>query len=325
MSRRELLLLLAWAVIAPRTLRAQQKAMPVIGFLCSGASDAFASAAAAFRQGLSEAGYLEGQNVVIEYRWAEGRYDRLPVLAADLVARKVDIIAAIGGTPPAVAAKNATSTIPIVFGVGDAVELGVVVSLAQPGGNLTGVSLLGGELTPKRVEIISELVPRPKVIALLVNPNNAATERMIQNGQEAARAKRVQLHILRASSESEIAAAFASLVELHAGALVVGGDPLFDSRGELLVALAARHAVPAIYPAREFVAAGALISYGASRTSGWHQKGTYVGKILSGAKPADLPVEQPTRFELVVNLKTARTLGLTIPQSILARVDEVIE
>jgi putative ABC transport system substrate-binding protein len=325
MSRRELLLLLAWAVIAPRTLRAQQKAMPVIGFLSSGASGAFASAAAGFRQGLSETGWVEGQNVVIEYRWAEGRYDRLPALAADLVARKVDVIAAIGGTPPALAAKNATTTIPIVFGVGDAVESGVVASLARPGGNLTGVSVLGGELTPKRIEIISELVPRAKVIALLVNPNNAAAEQFIRNGQEAARAKRVQLHILQASAESEIDAAFATLVELHAGALVIGGDPFFDTRGEQLVALAARHAVPAIYPAREFVAVGGLISYGASRTSGWHQEGAYVGKILSGAKPSDLPVQQPTTFELVVNLKAAAALGLTIPPAILARADEVIE
>ena len=203
--------------------------------------------------------------------------------------------------------------------------MGVVASLAQPGGNLTGVSLLGGELTPKRVEIISELVPRAKVIALLVNPYNAAAEQMIRNAQEAGRAKRVQLHILQASAASEIDAAFATLVELHAGALLVGGDPLFDTRGEQLVALAARRAVPAIYPAREFVAAGGLISYGASRTSGWHQEGTYVGKILSGAKPADLPVQQPTTFELVINLQTAKALGLTVPPSILARADEVIE
>ena len=325
MKRRDLMLLVAGAMTAARGLHAQQKRMPVIGFLCSGASGAFASAAAAFRQGLSETGYVEGQNVVIEYRWAEGRYDRLPVLAADLVARKVDIIAAIGGTPPALAAKNATATIPIVFGVGDAVELGVVASLARPGGNLTGVSLLGSELTPKRIEIISELVPRAKVIALLVNPNNEAARQTMQKGQEAARAKQVQLHILQASSEGEIDTAFATLVELHAGALLVGGDPLFDTRGELLVALAARHAVPAIYPAREFVAAGGLISYGASRSSGWHQEGTYVGKILNGAKPADLPVQQPTTFELVINLQTAKDLGLTIPPLILARADEVIE
>jgi len=324
-KRRDLMLLVAGAMTAARGLHAQQKRMPVIGFLCSGASGAFASAAAAFRQGLSETGYVEGQNVVIEYRWAEGRYDRLPVLAADLVARKVDIIAAIGGTPPALAAKNATATIPIVFGVGDAVELGVVASLARPGGNLTGVSLLGSELTPKRIEIISELVPRAKVIALLVNPNNEAARQTMQKGQEAARAKQVQLHILQASSEGEIDTAFATLVELHAGALLVGGDPLFDTRADLLVALAARHAVPAIYPAREFVAAGGLISYGASRTSGWHQEGTYVGKILSGAMPADLPVQQPTRYELVINVNTAKALGLMIPQTVLLRADEVIE
>ena len=325
MSRRELLLLLAWAVIAPRTLRAQQKAMPVIGFLCSGASDAFASAAAAFRQGLSEAGYVEGQNVVIEYRWAEGRYDRLPALAADLVARKVDIIAAIGGTLPALAAKNATATIPIVFGVGDAVELVVVASLARPGGNLTGVSLLGSELTPKRIEIISELVPRAKVIALLVNPNNEAAQQTMQKGQEAARAKQVQLHILQASSEGEIDTAFATLVELHAGALVIGGDPFFGTWREQLVTLAALHGVPAIYQSREFAEAGGLISYGSNFTAAFRRVGMYAGRILKGAKPSDLPVEQPTRFELVVNLNTAKALGLTVPASILARADEVIE
>jgi len=250
MSRRELLLLLACAVIAPRTLRAQQKAMPVIGLLSGGASGAFAPAVAGFRRGLSETGYVEGQNVTIEYRWAEGRYDRLPSLAADLVAHKVDVIVTIGGTPPALVAKDATATIPIVFGVGDAVELGLVASLARPGGNLTGVSVLGGELTPKRLEIISELVPRAKVIALLVNPNNAAAQQTMQKGQEAAHAKQVQMHILQASSEGEIDTAFAALVELRASVLLVGGDPLFDTRGEQLVALAARRAVPAIYPAR---------------------------------------------------------------------------
>jgi putative ABC transport system substrate-binding protein len=325
MNRRKLLLLMGGAVAAARELRAQQKAMPVIGFLSSGAPGAFAAAVAGFRQGLGETSYVEGQNVTIEYRWAEGRYDRLPSLAADLVTRKVDLIVTIGGTPPALAAKNATATIPIVFGVGDAVELGLIASLARPGGNLTGVSVLGGELTPKRFELLSELVPQAKVIALLVNPNNAAAQQTMQKGQEAARAKQVQLHVLQASSEGEIDTAFATLVELHAGALVVGGDPLFDTRGELLVALAARHAVPAIYPAREFVAAGGLISYGASRSSGWHQEGTYVGKILNGAKPADLPVQQPTTFELVINLQTAKDLGLTIPPLILARADEVIE
>jgi putative tryptophan/tyrosine transport system substrate-binding protein len=317
------MLLLGGAMIVARALRAQQKAMPVIGFLGSGASGPFAPAVAAFRQGLKETGYVEGQNVTIEYRWAEGHYDRLTALAADLVARKVDVIAAIGGTPPALAAKTVTATIPIVFGTSDPVEQGLVTSLARPGGNLTGVSLLGVELTPKRLELLSELVPQAKVIALLVNPNNRAAEDMIQKAQQAARAKGVQLLVLKASSDSEIDTAF--LVGLQGGALLVGGDPLFDMRLEQLVALASRHAVPAIYPAREFVSAGGLISYAASRTGGWRQEGTYVGKILKGANPADLPVQQPTTFELVVNLKTAKALGLTIPPSVLARADEVIE
>ena len=302
---------------------AQQKAMPVIGFLGSGATGPFAPAVAGFRQGLSETGWVEGQNVTIEYRWAEGRYDRLPALAADLVARKVDVIAAIGGTPPALAAKTATATIPIVFGTGDPIESGLIASLAQPGGNLTGISALGIELTPKRLELLSELVPQAKVIALLVNPNNKSTEHVIQKAQQAARTKGVQLLVLTASSDSEIDAAF--LVGLQGGALLVGGDPLFDTRLEQLVELAARHAVPAIYPAREFVAADGLISYAASRTWGWQRLGTYAGKILNGARPADLPVEQPTTFELVINLKTAKALGLTVPPSILARADEVIE
>ena len=323
MRRREALLLLGGAMATGHTPRAQQKAMPVIGFLSGGAPGAFGSAVAAFRQGLSDTGYVEGQDVTIEYRWAEGRYDALPGLAADLVARKVDVIAAIGGTPPALAAKNATATIPIVFAAGDPVELGLVASFARPGGNLTGFSLLGAELMPKRLELLFELVPQAKVIALLVNPNNAASEGIVQNAQEAARAKGVQLLVLKARTESEIHAAF--LVEVQAGALLVGGDPLFDTRLEQLVALASRHAVPAIYPAREFVAAGGLISYAASRTGGWRQEGSYVGKILSGAKPSDLPVQQPTTFELVVNLKAAAALGLTIPPAILARADEVIE
>ena len=323
MKRRDFVLLLSAAMTAARRLGAQQKAMPVIGFLGSGATGPFAPAVAGFRQGLSETGWVEGQNVTIEYRWAEGRYDRLPALAADLVARKVDVIAAIGGTPPALAAKTATATIPIVFGTGDPIESGLIASLAQPGGNLTGISALGIELTPKRLELLSELVPQAKVIALLVNPNNKSTEHVIQKAQQAARTKGVQLLVLTASSDSEIDAAF--LVGLQGGALLVGGDPLFDTRLEQLVELAARHAVPAIYPAREFVAADGLISYAASRTWGWQRLGTYAGKILNGARPADLPVEQPTTFELVINLKTAKALGLTVPPSIRLRADEVIE
>jgi putative tryptophan/tyrosine transport system substrate-binding protein len=323
MRRHELMLLLGGALTAARTLRGQQRATPVIGVLGSGSPGPLAPFVAAFRQGLSETGYVEGQNVAIEYRWAEGRYDRLAALAADLVGRKVDAILAVGGTPPALAAKAATSTIPIVFSSGDPVSFGLVASLARPGGNLTGVSSY--ELTPKRVEMLAELVPRAKVVALLVNPSNAIAEPMIRNAQEAARAKGLELQILKASTESEIDAAFATLVALHAGALVLPSDTFFNSRLDQLVALAARHAVPAIYDWREYAAAGGLISYGPSRTGAHRLSGIYVGKILKGAKPADLPVQQPTTFELVVNLKTAIALGLTVPPSILARADEVIE
>jgi putative ABC transport system substrate-binding protein len=324
MKRRELMLLLGGAITAPRALRAQQKAMPVIGHLGSESPGPMAPFVAAFLQGLSETGYVEGQNVAIEYRWAEGDYNRLAALAADLVRRKVDVIATLG-IPSALVAKSATSTIPIVFSVGDPVERGLVASLARPGGNLTGVSLLNVELMPKRLELISELVPQAGVIALLVNPNNPNTERTIRDMEEAARAKGVQLNILKAGTESEIDAAFASLVQLPAGALVVVGDPLFINRREQLVALASRHAVPAIYALREYAAAGGLISYGTSFTAAYRQLGTYAGRILKGAKPADLPVQQPTTFELVVNLNTAKALGLTVPPSILARADEVIE
>ena len=324
MRRRELLLLLAGAIAAARPLRAQQKAMPVIGFLGNTSLDPNSPFIAAFRQGLSEAGFVEGQTVTIEYLWAEGHYDRLPGLAADLVARKVDVIVA-GGTTAVLAAKNATSTIPIVFNASDPVEFGLVASLARPGGNLTGVSMMNTELMAKRVELLSELVPHARVIALLVNPNNPGAERIMREVSEAARAKGAQLQILRAGTESEIDAALATLVQLHAGALVVQGDPFFGSRREQLVALASRHAVPAIYEGRDFTTLGGLISYGPSRTAANRQLGIYVGKILKGAKPADLPVEQPAKFELVVNLETAKALGLAVPQSILARADEVIE
>jgi putative tryptophan/tyrosine transport system substrate-binding protein len=326
-KRRDVVLMLGSAAVGwPLAASAQQKAMPVIGFLGGASPGPSAPRAVAFLRGLSEIGYIEGQNVAIEYRWAEGRYDRLPALAADLVARKVDVIATGGGPPEALAAKSATSTIPIVFAMGgDPVELGVVASLARPGGNLTGVSFLNVELMPKRLELLSELVPQARVIALLVNPNNPLTEPMIRDVQEAARAKGVQLHVAKAGTESEIDAAFATLVALHIGALVVGADPFFNSRREHLVALASRHAVPVIYQWREFAAEGGLISYGTSLTGVFRQLGTYAGRILKGAKPADLPVQQPMRFELVVNLKTAKALGLTVPPSILARADEVIE
>jgi putative tryptophan/tyrosine transport system substrate-binding protein len=325
MMRRELVLLFGGALMAAHPLRAQQKAMPVIGFLSSRSPGEAASVVAAFHQGLAGTGYVEGQNLAIEYRWAEGRYDRLPALADDLVGRKVDVIVATGGTPSAVAAKGATSTIPIVFISSDPVKYGLVASFSRPGGNATGFSVLGDELLPKRLELLSELVPQVRVIALLVNPNNTDTERSLGDMQDAARVKGVQLHILKADSQSGIDAAFTSLVQLHAGALVVGPDPFFDGRREQLVALASRHAVPAIYWLREYAASGGLISYGPSLAAAYRQAGIYAGRILDGANPADLPVQQPTTFELVVNLKTAKALGLSVPPSILARADEVIE
>ncbi len=327
MRRRELIFLLGGAAItSPLAGRAQQKAMPVIGHLGGTSPGAYAPFMAAFHRGLGESGYVEGQNLAIEYRWAEGRYDRLPALLADLVGQKVDLIVASGGLAAAQAAKNATSTIPIVFIVGaDPVQSGLVASFARPGGNLTGVSMLTAELNPKRLELLSELVPQAGVIALLVNPNNASAEATIRDVQEAARAKGVQLAILKAATEAEIDAAFAALVQLHAGALLVGNDPFFNSRREQLVALASRHAVPAIYEWREFAASGGLSSYGTSLTSVNRQVGIYAGQILKGAKPADLPVQQPTKFELVINLHTAKALGLTVPQALLARADEVLE
>jgi putative tryptophan/tyrosine transport system substrate-binding protein len=329
MRRRELVRLLGGAVISwPLAARAQQKRVPVIGYLDSDSAARADSAAlvAAFHEGLSETGYVEGQNVAIEYRWAEGRYDRLPAMAADLVGRKVDLIVASGGLLSTLAAKSATSTIPIVFtGVSDPVAAGLVASLARPGGNLTGSSPFSLELMPKRLELLTELVPQARTITLLANPNDPNTERVLPIVQEAARTKGVQLSILKASTESEIDSAFASLVQTQAGALVVPTEPFFNSRRAQLLALASRHAIPAIYGWREFAVAGGLISYGTSLIGMRRQAGVYAGKILKGAKPADLPVQQPTRFELVVNLKTAKALGLTVPPSILARADEVIE
>jgi putative ABC transport system substrate-binding protein len=325
MNRRDLMLVLSGAVTAPRALRAQQKAIPVIGFLGNASPGPFAPFVAAFHRGLSETGYIEGQNVKTEYRWAEGRYDFLPQLAADLVSRKVGVIAT-SADASALAAKDATSTIPIVFVNGsDPVEIGLVVSFARPGGNLTGVSIMTGELTLKRLELISELVPQARAIALLVNPNNASNERMTKVVQEAGQAKGVQVRVLKAGAEGDIDLAFTSLVELQASALLVGSDPFLFSRREQLVALAARHAVPAIYEWREFAAAGGLISYGTSLAEMYRQAGVYVGRVLAGTKPADLPVQQPAKFELVVNLNTAKALGLTVPPSILSRADEVIE
>jgi putative ABC transport system substrate-binding protein len=329
MRRRELMVLLGGALLGSATARAQQKAMPVIGLLTGGSPGPGKPFVAAFRQGLSEAGYIEGQNLAIEYRFAENHYDRLPALAVDLVGRKVDLIVTSGGDVVALAARNATSTIPIVFIVGgDPVEGGLVasLSLARPGGNVTGFTLLVDELNPKRLELLSQLVPQARVIGLLVNPNSAsAAARITREVQDAARTRRMQLPILKAGTEDEIDAAFATLLQLHGDGIVVSSEPFFTGRREQLVGLAARHAVPAIYALREFAAAGGLISYGPSVTSTFRQLGIHAGKILNGAKPSDLPVQQPTTFELVVNLKTAKTLGLTVPPAILARADEVIE
>jgi putative tryptophan/tyrosine transport system substrate-binding protein len=328
MLRRSFIALLSAITGWPLAARAQRNVLPVIGVLSSGSRESTSASplsVVAFRQGLSDAGYVEGQNVILEYRWANNRYDRLPALVADLVGRKVDVIAALGNAPT-LATKSITSTIPIVFAIGtDPVELGLAVSLARPGGKLTGVSFLVVELTGKRFDLISELVPQAKVIALLMNPNNEGTDSQRRDAQEAARGRGRQLLILRASNENEIDAAFASLVASPTDAILVGADALFVNRREQLVALASRHVVPVIYQRREFVDAGGLISYGPSGSSITHQVGIYAGKILSGAKPADLPVQQPTKFELVINLKTAKALGLTVPQSLLARADEVIE
>jgi putative tryptophan/tyrosine transport system substrate-binding protein len=325
MRRRDFMTVLAGSAAYPLAVRAQQTAMPVIGFLGMTSPGPMAQFVAAFRQGLGETGYVEEQNVAIEYRWAEGHYDRLPALAADLVGRKVDVIATSGGPPAARAAKNASSTLPVVFIASDPVELGLVASLARPGGNLTGVSTMFAELTAKRLELVSELVPEARVIALLVNQDNGNAQRIMADVREAARAKGLQLHVLKANSESEIDIAFAALARLHAGALVVANDAFFLTRRDQLVALAARDAVPTIYDSREYAASGGLISYAASLTASYRQLGIYAGRILKGAKPADLPVQQPTTFELLVNLKTAKALGLTVPQSLLARADEVIE
>jgi ABC-type uncharacterized transport system substrate-binding protein len=334
LRRRDLLALVAgMTTVRPLAARAQQKTMRVIGFLNSASRDTNPHLSSAFRQGLSENGYIEGENWTAEYRYADGDYDRLPALAAELVSRKVDVIVSIGGNVSARAAKNATSTIPIVFSTGgDPVQGGLVVSFARPGGNLTGFSIMAFELEAKRFEILSELVPHAGVIAMLVygrsNDNDISGTPLSGGGaQEVARAKGLKLHIVKVGSESEFDAAFPTLVELQAGAVIVSPDALFNSRPrrEQLVALASRYAIPAIYQWREFADEGGLISYGANLTTLWHRLGTYTGQILNGAKPADFPIQRPNKFELVINLKTAKALGLTVPQSLLARADEVIE
>ena len=312
----------AWSSAA----RAQQPAMPVIGFLSSASPGRDAGRLDAFRQGLSEAGYAEGRNVAIEYRWAEEQNDRLPALAADLVRRQVAVIAVAGQVLGVLAAKAATRTIPVVFLTGaDPVALGLVASLNRPGGNVTGVTTLGVELEPKRLELLYGLIPTARTVGALVNPTNPNAEVQTRELQPAARALGLKLELLQATSERDFDGVFARLAELKAGGLVIGTDGLFISRGEQLGALAARHSVPAIFQFRAFAAAGGLMSYGGSLTDMYRQSGVYTGRILKGEKPADLPVQQVTKVELILNLKTAKALGLTIPLPLLGRADEVIE
>ena len=311
----------------PLAARAQKSAMPVIGFLGSASPTEWAPYLAGFRRGLDETGYVEGKNVAIEFRWAEGHYDRIPALAADLVRRQVAVIFATGAGGGAQTAKAATSTIPIVFTGGDGVQAGLVKSLSHPGGNATGINFFTNELMPKRLQLLHELVPNATVVAFIKNPSDPTRtgESRARNVKETALTFGLQLRLLSAASEQEIDAAFATFVQLRPGALLVDSDLLFNARREQIVALAARYKVPAVYDLRDYAAAGGLMSYGASLAEAYRLAGSYVGKILKGAKPGDLPVLQSTRFELVINLGTAKTLGLTIPQSLLLRADEVIQ
>lgn len=325
--RREFIWLLAGAVAWPLAVRAQQQpALPVIGFLSSRSLVESTHLIAAFREGLRENGYLEGQHLQIEYRWAEGQYDRLPHLASDLVGRKVVAIATAGNTPSAYAAKAATTDIPIVFVIGDdPIKVGLVDSLNHPQGNITGVTVLFGPLGLKRFELVSELVPSAATIAMIANPSNPVTAEAIKEAQEATRILQRRLIVQNARTDDEFKAAVASVAEQHAGALVVDADPFFTTRRDQLVALTARYSLPTIYSHRDFVAAGGLMSYGGDLGTGYRGAGIYVARILKGARPADLPVQQVTKVELAINLKTAKGLGLTLPITLLGRTDEVIE
>jgi ABC-type uncharacterized transport system substrate-binding protein len=326
--RRDFITLLGGAAVAwPLAVRAQQpERMPVIGFLHPGSPDSYPHVIAAMHKGLSETGYVEGQNVAIEYRWARGQSDRLPELATALVHRQVAVIAALGGPNPPLAAKAATATIPIVFATAtDPVDTGLLTSLNRPNANLTGVHMLGTLLNPKRQELLHELVPRVALVAMLVNPTRALTQLELGDVRAAADKIGQQIRILSASTDRELHEAFAIIVEQRIGGLLVSGDVFFTDRRDQLVLLTTRHAIPTIFAWREFAVAGGLMSYGMSLTTAYHQAGIYVGRILKGAKPADLPVVQATTFELVINLKAARVLSLEVPQSLLARADEVIE
>jgi putative tryptophan/tyrosine transport system substrate-binding protein len=327
MRRRHFVLILAGAMTSARGLRAQQTAMPVIGFLSLGAAIAWSDLLAAFRQGLAEVGFVEGQNVAIEYRWAENDRDRLPALAADLVGRQVAVIVATGGALAIRAAMLATTAIPVVFTSGaDPVAESFVASLGRPGANVTGVTLFTGELQKKRVQLLLELVPSAATVAFLVNPNNPnSDDPNTRDAQSVARSLGLQVQVVPARTERDLDEVFRTLVRQRVDALVVVADPFIEARRQQLVALAATHAIPAIFQWREDVVAGGLISYGASIANMYRLAGVYTGKILKGAKPADLPVIQPTNFELVINLKTAKALGITVPQSILGRTDEVFE
>ena len=326
MKRREFITLLGGAAAWPLAARAQQPGMPVIGFLDSKSPDDSAHIVAAFRRGLNGSTFIEGQNVAIEFRWAQNQYDQLPALAADLVRRRVDVIAATGG-PAALAAKAASATIPIVFRLAaDPIAAGLVASLSRPGGNVTGVTSLNLEVGPKRLEFLHELVPTATIMAALVNPTNPSNAEILSRDLQAtARLLGLQLHLLHASSDADIDAVFATLTELRAGGLVIGTDAFFTSRDEKLAALALRYRIPTIYQWREFVAAGGLMSYGGSFADSYRLAGVYTGRILKGEKPADLPVQQATKLELFINIKTAKALGLQIPDRLLALADEVIE
>ncbi|HET7492369.1 MAG TPA: ABC transporter substrate-binding protein [Bradyrhizobium sp.] len=330
MKRREFIAGLGAAAGSPFILtqssRAQQSPVPVVGFLSSRSPAESTGVASAFRQGLGEAGFVAGQNVAIDYRWAEGNYDRLPALATELVGLRVAAILAAGGSPSALAAKKATSKIPIIFSaVDDPIGVGLVESLSRPGGNVTGMSVFASALVAKRLGLLHELVPSAKTIAYLTNSSIRTTQLEVQSAQEAAKALGVDLQVLSASNDQEIEAAFAGLTELKAGAIVVAGEPFLDSRRAKVVALAAKHAVPASYGWRENVELGGLLSYGSVLKDSYRNAGIYCGRILKGEKPADLPVMQPTKFELTINLKTAKALGLTVPAAILTGADEVIE